>query len=52
MIPDWAQTLAASLAGAIVKLLTARDDGAREEALLEAAEATKAALDRLKWPNG
>jgi hypothetical protein len=52
MIPEWAVTAATALAAALAKLLTARSDAEREEALMQAAEATKAGLDRLRWPNG
>lgn len=52
MIPRWATDLVAALAGTIAKLISARSDAEREEAAMEAAEATKAALDRARWPNG
>lgn len=52
MIPAWAKDLAAELAGAVVKLITADNDADREEAAMRAAEATKAALDRAKFGDG
>ena len=49
MIPAWALEAAGALATVIVKLLSASSDKEREDAFMEAAEASKAALDRAKF---
>ncbi len=49
MIPAWAIEAAVSLARATAKLIGAQDDEERTEALMQAAEATKVALDRKKF---
>ena len=51
-VPGWVLETAASLASSIAKLVTATNDADREDALMTAAEATKAALDRIKFPDG
>lgn len=48
-LPEWAAEGALGLVRALFRLATAPDDDAREEALMQAAEATKAALDRKKF---
>lgn len=48
-IPSWALEGAFGLIAALGKLIAAETDEAREEALMAAAEATKAALDRKKF---
>lgn len=49
MIPAWALEGLYGLIRAIGKLVEAKTDDEREEALMAAAEATKAALDRKKF---
>ena len=49
MIPGWALTVIGILASTIAKILSARTDDDREEALMEAAEAIKKALDEKKF---
>ncbi len=51
-VPGWVIEATVAMTKAIVSLLKAETDGDREKALLEAAEASKAALDALKFPNG
>jgi hypothetical protein len=51
-LPTWAAEGAVGLAVALFRLVRAEDDDARAAALMSAAEATKAALDRRKFPNG
>lgn len=48
-LPAWAIEGAIGLIVAVGKLFNARSDDEREQALMEAAEATKAALDRKKF---
>lgn len=48
-MPPWAVEGLLQLGAAIIKLIQAADDNSREEALMEAAEATKAALDAKKF---
>ncbi len=48
--PAWAVEAAIELAKAIAKLVGAENDDEREEALMQAAEATKAALDAKRFP--
>jgi hypothetical protein len=48
-IPLWAVEAAFALVRAITKLVDAQTDAEREEALMQAAEASKAALDRKKF---
>lgn len=49
MIPQWAIEGAIGIGGALLKLLGSKNDDEREQALMEAAEAAKAALDRKKF---
>ncbi len=48
-VPPWAVDAVLGLVQAVGKLLSAESDEEREEALMEAAEAPKAALDRRKF---
>lgn len=48
-LPAWAAEAAVGLVRALFRLAMASDDDGREEALMQAAEATKAALDRRKF---
>lgn len=48
-LPAWAMDGALGIVRALFRLAAAPDDYAREVALMEAAEATKAALDRKKF---
>ena len=48
-LPPWAMNAAFGLVEGLVKLLSADDDAGREAAMMEAAEAMKAALDQKKF---
>lgn len=48
-IPSWVTEAIFGLLGALAKLISAETDDEREEALMSAAEATKAALDRKRF---
>lgn len=49
MLPDFLVETALALAKSLAKLLASQTAAEQEEALMLAAEATKAALDRLKF---
>ena len=51
-VPSWAVEGAVGLIKVIARLVQAETDEEAEEALMQAAEVTKAALDRKKFPNG
>lgn len=52
MIPPWVLAAAGSLLLATLRLLQAKSDRDREEALMTAAEAIKAAQDEAKFGGG